>query len=97
MNQILVEMDGFDNQTNVIIVAATNRPDVLDPALLRPGRFDRRVMLDLPDISEREEILNVHTKDKPFCKGYALADGCGADAGIFPARILPTFSMKQPS
>ena len=72
LNQILVEMDGFDNQTNVIIVAATNRPDVLDPALLRPGRFDRRVMLDLPDISEREEILNVHAKDKPFAKDMRL-------------------------
>ncbi|MBI2410707.1 MAG: ATP-dependent metallopeptidase FtsH/Yme1/Tma family protein [Candidatus Kerfeldbacteria bacterium] len=64
LNQILTEMDGFDNETNVIVIAATNRPDVLDPALLRPGRFDRRVMLDLPDIREREEILHVHVKNK---------------------------------
>jgi cell division protease FtsH len=72
LNQILVEMDGFDNQTNIIVVAATNRPDVLDPALLRPGRFDRRVVLDLPDIAEREEILKVHTKDKPLAKDVSL-------------------------
>ncbi|OQA04117.1 MAG: ATP-dependent zinc metalloprotease FtsH [bacterium ADurb.Bin400] len=65
LNQILVEMDGFDTNDNVIVVAATNRPDVLDPALLRPGRFDRRVVIDLPDRIEREEILKVHTKKKP--------------------------------
>ena len=65
LNQILVEMDGFDTDTNVIIVAATNRPDILDPALLRPGRFDRRVVLDRPDVRGREEILQVHTKGKP--------------------------------
>ena len=69
LNQILVEMDGFDDRTNVIVVAATNRPDVLDPALLRPGRFDRRVVLDLPDVRGREAILNVHIKGKP-----AMAD-----------------------
>jgi len=66
LNQILVELDGFDTETNVIVMAATNRPDVLDPALLRPGRFDRRVLVDLPDIKEREAILNVHAKGKPF-------------------------------
>ena len=66
LNQILVEMDGFDSNTNVIIIAATNRPDILDPALLRPGRFDRRVVLDLPDIVGREEILKVHSKGKPL-------------------------------
>ena len=65
MNQILVEMDGFETGTNVIVIAATNRPDVLDPALLRPGRFDRRVVMDLPDIDEREAILNIHIKNKP--------------------------------
>lgn len=64
LNQILVEMDGFERDTNVIIIAATNRPDILDPALLRPGRFDRRVVLDLPDIGEREEILKLHARDK---------------------------------
>ena len=66
LNQILVEMDGFDERTNVIVIAATNRPDVLDPALLRPGRFDRRVVLDLPDIKGREAILGVHLKGKPL-------------------------------
>jgi cell division protease FtsH len=65
LNQILVEMDGFDTDTNVIIMAATNRPDILDPALLRPGRFDRRVVLDRPDIRGREAILKVHVRGKP--------------------------------
>ena len=66
LNQMLVEMDGFDTDTNVIIVAATNRPDILDPALLRPGRFDRRVTLDRPDMKGREAILKVHVKGKPL-------------------------------
>ncbi|HZP25803.1 MAG TPA: ATP-dependent zinc metalloprotease FtsH [Dehalococcoidia bacterium] len=66
LNQILVEMDGFDTSTNVIVVAATNRPDILDPALLRPGRFDRQVVLDRPDIRGRTAILNVHSKGKPL-------------------------------
>jgi cell division protease FtsH len=66
LNQMLVEMDGFDTDTNVIIMAATNRPDILDPALLRPGRFDRRVVLDRPDVRGREAILNVHIKGKPL-------------------------------
>ncbi len=66
LNQILVEMDGFEATTNVIVIAATNRPDVLDPALLRPGRFDRRVTIDLPDINERYEILKIHAKGKPM-------------------------------
>ena len=70
LNQILVEMDGFDTNTNVIVVAATNRPDVLDPALLRPGRFDRQVILDRPDMKGRSEILRVHTKGKPLDKGF---------------------------
>ena len=68
LNQILVEMDGFETDTNIIVMAATNRPDVLDPALLRPGRFDRQVMLDLPDIKDREAILVVHAKNKPLSK-----------------------------
>ena len=68
LNQILVEMDGFEGTTSVIVIAATNRPDVLDPALLRPGRFDRRVVMDLPDINEREEILKIHMKNKPIEK-----------------------------
>lgn len=72
LNQILVEMDGFESETNVIVIAATNRPDVLDPALLRPGRFDRRVVLDLPDINEREEILKIHVKGKPLSENIIL-------------------------
>jgi cell division protease FtsH len=72
LNQILVEMDGFDTNTNVIVVAATNRPDVLDPALLRPGRFDRQVILDRPDMKGRLEILKVHIKGKPLDKTVDL-------------------------
>jgi len=72
LNQILVEMDGFDDRNNVIVMAATNRPDVLDVALLRPGRFDRRVILDLPDINDRESILEVHSKTKPFAKDVGM-------------------------
>ena len=68
LNQILVEMDGFDVNTNIIIVAATNRPDILDPALLRPGRFDRRVVLDNPDVRGREQILRVHSQGKPLAE-----------------------------
>jgi len=66
LNQILVEMDGFETDTNVIVIAATNRPDVLDPALLRPGRFDRRVVIDQPDITDREAILKIHATNKPL-------------------------------
>ena len=72
LNQILVEMDGFDTNTNVIVIAATNRPDILDPALLRPGRFDRQVILDAPDSKGRAMILEVHTKGKPFEKDVDL-------------------------
>jgi cell division protease FtsH len=83
LNQILVEMDGFDTDTNVIIVAATNRPDILDPALLRPGRFDRRVILDRPDMNGRKQILQVHVKGKP------VADD--VDFGLI-AKQTPGFS-----
>jgi cell division protease FtsH len=72
LNQILVEMDGFDQTTNIIVMAATNRPDVLDPALLRPGRFDRQVVLENPDIKDREDILKVHAKKKPLAKDVSL-------------------------
>ncbi len=72
LNQILVEMDGFDTDTNVIILAATNRPDILDPALLRPGRFDRRVVLDIPDINGRKGILDVHVRGKPLANDIDL-------------------------
>ena len=82
LNQMLVEMDGFDTDTNVIIMAATNRPDILDPALLRPGRFDRRVVLDRPDMRGREAILKVHVKGKPLATN--------ADLGVL-ARSTPGF------
>ncbi len=72
LNQILVEMDGFDTSTNVIVLSATNRPDILDPALLRPGRFDRQVVLDRPDIKGRKAILEVHSKDKPLDESASL-------------------------
>ncbi len=73
LNQMFVEMDGFDTDTNVIIMAATNRPDILDPALLRPGRFDRRVVLDRPDVRGREAILKVHVKGKPLAEDVDLS------------------------
>ncbi|MDZ4244267.1 MAG: ATP-dependent zinc metalloprotease FtsH [Candidatus Doudnabacteria bacterium] len=72
LNQILVEMDGFDTDMSVIVMAATNRPDVLDPALLRPGRFDRQIILEQPDIKDREAILTVHAKNKPIARGVRL-------------------------
>ena len=73
LNQLLVEMDGFESQEGIILVAATNRPDVLDPALLRPGRFDRRVMVSLPDLKGREQILEVHTKKTPLANDVKLS------------------------
>lgn len=74
LNQILVEMDGFDRDTNIIVMSATNRPDVLDPALLRPGRFDRRIILDLPDINERKEILKIHLRGKKVAQDVELEE-----------------------
>ena len=105
LNQILVEMDGFEPHEKVIVMAATNRPDVLDPALLRPGRFDRRVILDLPDIGDREEILKIHSRKKPLAPevnlrnlaertpGFSGADlqNLMNEAAIFAAR----FGRKQ--
>jgi cell division protease FtsH len=73
LNQLLVEMDGFDVKTNVILIAATNRPDILDPALLRPGRFDRQIGVDAPDMNGRETILKVHAKGKPIAEGVDLS------------------------
>ena len=87
LNQLLVEMDGFETDTNVIIVAATNRPDILDPALLRPGRFDRRVVLDRPDIKGREEILEVHVKGKPVSPDVDLNDIARSTPGFVGADI----------
>lgn len=87
LNQILVEMDGFDTDTNVIIVAATNRPDVLDPALLRPGRFDRRVILDRPDMRGREAILEVHARGKPLAPDVDLKTIAKATPGFVGADL----------
>jgi cell division protease FtsH len=87
LNQMLVEMDGFDTDTNVIIVAATNRPDILDPALLRPGRFDRRVVLDRPDMRGREAILRVHVKGKPLSPEVDLAVLARSTPGFVGADI----------
>jgi cell division protease FtsH len=87
LNQMLVEMDGFDTDTNVIIVAATNRPDILDPALLRPGRFDRRVTLDRPDVRGREAILKVHVKGKPLDPKVDLASLARGTPGFVGADL----------
>ncbi|HFE66082.1 MAG TPA: ATP-dependent metallopeptidase FtsH/Yme1/Tma family protein [Chloroflexi bacterium] len=87
LNQILVEMDGFDNETNVIVMAATNRADVLDPALLRPGRFDRKVFVDLPDLNGREAILKVHARGKPIGKDVDLVDYARLTAGFSGADL----------
>ncbi len=104
LNQILVEMDGFDPHIGVIVIAATNRPDVLDQALLRPGRFDRRVVIDMPDIADREEILKVHAKGKPLSTDvnlHTLAERTpgfsGADLGnlLNEAAILAVRKGKK--
>ncbi|MCB0120297.1 MAG: ATP-dependent zinc metalloprotease FtsH [Anaerolineales bacterium] len=87
LNQMLVEMDGFDTDTNVIIIAATNRPDILDPALLRPGRFDRRVTLDRPDVKGREAILKVHVKGKPLEPNADLASVARGTPGFAGADL----------
>jgi len=87
LNQILVEMDGFSNETNVIVIAATNRPDVLDPALLRPGRFDRKVIVDLPDVRGREAILKIHIRGKPISSKVDLFDMARLSAGFSGADI----------
>jgi cell division protease FtsH len=110
LNQILVEMDGFENDTNLIVVAATNRPDILDPALLRPGRFDRKVVMDNPDIKGREDILKVHTRGKPLAgdvdlialakvtSGFSGADleNMVNEAAILAARrVKKTIGMSE--
>lgn len=87
LNQILVEMDGFDNDTNVIVMAATNRADILDPALLRPGRFDRKVYVDLPDVRGREKILEVHARGKPISKEVELSEFAKLTAGFSGADL----------
>jgi cell division protease FtsH len=87
LNQILVEMDGFDNETNVIVIAATNRADILDPALLRPGRFDRKVFVDLPDVAGREKILQVHSRGKPIASEVSFKDMARLTAGFSGADL----------
>jgi cell division protease FtsH len=87
LNQILVEMDGFSKDTNVIVVAATNRADVLDPALLRPGRFDRKVVVDLPDVRGREAILRIHSRGKPISAHINLAEMARLTAGFSGADL----------
>src|SRR5262249_22055282 len=87
LNQILVEMDGFEQGTNVIVLAATNRMDVLDPALLRPGRFDRRVTIGLPDRKDREAILKVHYAKKPLAKNVDLDALAAKSAGSSGADL----------
>ena len=87
LNQILSEMDGFEQGTNIIVMAATNRPDVLDPALLRPGRFDRRVIIGLPDIRAREAILKLHAKGKPMARGVNLKEIASRTPGFSGADL----------
>jgi cell division protease FtsH len=87
LNQLLVEMDGFDPRSRVIVVAATNRPDVLDPALLRPGRFDRQVRLDAPDAAARRHILHLHAKGKPFADGVDIEDIVPQTTGLSGADL----------
>ena len=87
LNQLLVEMDGFSTDNNVIVIAATNRPDILDPALMRPGRFDRRVMLDKPDLKGREAILKVHTRGKPVSPEVSLEEIARATPGFVGADL----------
>jgi len=87
LNQILVEMDGFDRDTKIIVIAATNRPDVLDPALLRPGRFDRHIVLDLPDIKAREEIIAIHTRNKKLAADVILRELAERTVGFSGADL----------
>lgn len=87
LNQLLVEMDGFEKNEGIIMMAATNRPDILDDALLRPGRFDRRVTIGLPDVKGREEILNIHTKDKPMAVDVDIKNIAKRTPGFTPADL----------
>jgi cell division protease FtsH len=91
LNQLLVEMDGFDVKTNVILIAATNRPDILDPALLRPGRFDRQIAVEAPDMIGRHRILEVHSQGKPM----APASTCSPSPAAPPASPVPTWPTSS--
>ena len=86
LNQLLVEMDGFAENSGIIILAATNRPDILDPALLRPGRFDRQIVIGVPDIKGREEIFKIHSKNKPLADDVTPAVLARRTPGIYPGR-----------
>ena len=96
LNQLLVELDGFDLRTNVILIAATNRPDVLDPALLRPGRFDRQISVDAPDLQGRAAILGVHAKGKPIAEGIDLEMIARRTPG-YTGPTWRTYSTRRPS
>ena len=96
LNQLLTEMDGFDGSKGVVILAATNRPDSLDPALLRPGRFDRRIPVELPDLKGREEILKVHAKKIKIADPYVLMRLRKLQPEL-PVQNLQILSMKQTS
>jgi len=87
LNQLLVEMDGFDPNSGIIVIAATNRPDILDPALLRPGRFDRRIVVNYPDVKEREAILKIHTRNKPLANDINLSVLAKRTAGFTGADL----------
>ena len=87
LNQILIEMDGFDERTEVIVLAATNRPDMLDPALVRPGRFDRKISIPLPDLDDRKGIIKIHMKDKPFEENVDIEDVAKKTVGFSGADI----------
>ncbi len=87
LNQLLVEMDGFSENEGIIIIAATNRPDILDPALLRPGRFDRQVTVGIPDVKAREAILNIHSKNKPLSVDIAIENIAKGTTGFTPADL----------
>src|SRR6185503_7118792 len=87
LNQLLAEMDGFDTQKGVILLAATNRPEILDPALLRPGRFDRQVVIDRPDLRGREKILQVHTRKVQLTPGLDLAAVAARTPGFVGADL----------
>src|SRR5258705_12255226 len=95
LNQLLVEMDGLESNEGVILIAATNRPDVLDPALLRPGRFDRQIVVDWPDVRGREGILKVHTRNKPLADDVDLKQIARATPGMAGAR-LPNLDKERP-
>jgi cell division protease FtsH len=94
LNQLLVEMDGFEAKDNIIMIAATNRPDILDPALLRPGRFDRQITVDRPDRKGRAKILEVHTRGKPLAKDIEV-DALAGQTPASRAPISPTSSTRR--